>query len=175
MNPLSAATLRLAAAAAVADERDRCDAKATDIRMVLRELARLQELNLDAEPVQAMTDRTRQDLESGEEELVAVKVNDEWVDVTAYSQEVVASPRVHPDVGCSVIYVSPQGVPHAALVTEVWGFREAPDQPAINLCYVSVMPEHRDVWGRRVVYVTSVVHESMQSAGRNCWRWDDEK
>lgn len=44
MNPfLEAAALRLTSAAATADERDRCAVKGADIRLILRELARLQE------------------------------------------------------------------------------------------------------------------------------------
>lgn len=51
MTPLQAATLRLQTAAAFADERGRCpDVRGSDIRLVLAELARLQEIALDQAP-----------------------------------------------------------------------------------------------------------------------------
>lgn len=50
MTPLQASELRLRTAAAMADERDRCDVKGTDVRAVLAELARLRELLLDCRP-----------------------------------------------------------------------------------------------------------------------------
>lgn len=50
MTPLEAAELRLQTAAAIADERDRCVVKGSDVRMVLAELARLREAVLDQAP-----------------------------------------------------------------------------------------------------------------------------
>lgn len=82
--------------------------------------------------------------------------------------------RIHPEIGCNVVYVSSLGVPHAALVQAVWGGPEAPDQPALNLAYVSIDTEMKDFNGRALFRVSSVVHKSLQSAPGNYWAWQED-
>ena len=50
MTPLEAVELRLQTAAALADERDRTTVKGADIRIVLAELAKLQEMLMAQTP-----------------------------------------------------------------------------------------------------------------------------
>ena len=91
-----------------------------------------------------------------------------------YVKDKQLSDRIHPEVGCCVVFVSSQGVPHMSLVLTVWGSRDDICQPALNLCYISADESHRGIFGRSIMYATSIVHQSMQSTSSNFWRWENE-
>lgn len=134
MTPIESAIQRLKVATAVADERDRCYVQSNDISRILREICRLQNL-----------------------EVQVVKEKNRLID------------RIHPEIGCCVIYVNPQGAQHMALVLAVWGSRDDICQPALNLCYTSVDESHKGIFGRSIMYATNIVHQSMQSSPGNFW------
>jgi len=92
-----------------------------------------------------------------------------------------------------IIYVDPQGVRHAAIVTSWWGaegagskgegtygskppdpYQGAAGDPGCNLVYVSGDTAKTDPYGRQLERATSVVHKSKQPAHGNYWCWPDE-
>jgi hypothetical protein len=77
-------------------------------------------------------------------------------------------------IGDHVVYVDPQRVEHAALVTHVWQQIAGGPLPGCNLTWVSADEARTDTYGRQIERNTSVVHLSMQPAQACCWRWPDE-
>lgn len=69
-------------------------------------------------------------------------------------------------IGDPVIYVDQFGVPHDALLTQVWDQTEA---PSVNLVIVSADESKKDQYGRQIEHHTSVVHHSYQSAAGRKW------
>jgi len=73
-----------------------------------------------------------------------------------------------PKVGDHVIFVDPVSKKRDALVTAVWGPEDG--TPAINIVLVHTDEKREDGYGRQMDRITSVVHESSQSAHGNFWR-----
>ena len=72
-------------------------------------------------------------------------------------------------VGGTVTFVDPHGLPHDALVTQVWGSPDA--KPCINLVWVAKMVDKEDSWGRQIERESSVVHQDSQTAHGNYWKF----
>lgn len=70
-------------------------------------------------------------------------------------------------IGDRVVYVDPTRRERNALVTAVW---TAVPHPSLNLVIVADDEAKADTYGRQIEHVTSIVHESMQGAGANCWK-----
>ena len=71
-------------------------------------------------------------------------------------------------LGTKVTFVDSRSQEHDALVTAVWG---NPDEsPAINVVFVTTDGTRRDDYGFQIERMTSVVHESNQSAHGNYWK-----
>ena len=70
-------------------------------------------------------------------------------------------------VGDRVAYIDPSRNERNALVTAVW---TAEPHPSLNLVLVSDDAKKEDQYGRQIEHVTSIVHQSMQGAGCNCWK-----
>ena len=66
-----------------------------------------------------------------------------------------------------VVYVDTLRKKHNALVTAIHGDPE--DNPSINLLIVSDDKNKGDEYGRQIERQSSVVHNSNQTAGANCW------
>ena len=78
-------------------------------------------------------------------------------------------------VGDHVIFIDPLRRQHSALLTEVWGTWDHPDNPpAVNLLYVVADEDRKDQYGRQIERESSVVHRKMNSAEANCWVLPDE-
>lgn len=77
-------------------------------------------------------------------------------------------------IGDGVTFIDPLRNERAALVTHVWGPETYPDAngqfPALNLVFVSGNPAKQDQFGTQIEHVTSVCHQSLNSAGCNAWR-----
>jgi len=72
-------------------------------------------------------------------------------------------------IGKTVTFADSHGLPHDALVTQVWGEPDA--KPCINLVHVSMMEEKEDSWGRQIERVSSAVHQDSQTAHGNYWKF----
>jgi hypothetical protein len=73
--------------------------------------------------------------------------------------------------GDSVVYVDPTGREFPALVTAVWPKEYAgTDKPGVNLVFVSASEADEDSYGRQIKRETSLVHQSVNPTGRQCWR-----
>jgi hypothetical protein len=70
------------------------------------------------------------------------------------------------EVGQHVKWVDPVGVPHDALVTNVFG---PGDTPSINVVVVNMEEGQTDTYGQKIARETSVVHQSNQSAHGRYW------
>ena len=77
-------------------------------------------------------------------------------------------------VGDCVVFTDPVAQDHQALVTAVWGSKDSPNEPAINIVFVSDDENRTDQYGRQVLHNTSVVHRSMQAAHGMFWRRANE-
>lgn len=64
-------------------------------------------------------------------------------------------------IGDSVTYVDARGIPHAALVTQVW------TPTGVNVIFVDDDEKKTDDYGRQIRRETSVVHKSLQPAHGN--------
>lgn len=73
-----------------------------------------------------------------------------------------------PKFGEAVVFVDPYGVAHPALVTAVWGDK------CVNVVFVSRDAEKQDTYGRQIERSTSCVHQSIQQAHGNYWRFVDD-
>lgn len=75
----------------------------------------------------------------------------------------------YPKIGMPVVYVDPVGQAHAALVTAVWG------EKGVNLVYVTRDESKTDTYGRQIERNTSCLHQSLQAAHGNYWRYQDDE
>lgn len=91
--------------------------------------------------------------------------------------------------GQAVVFIDPSGVHHDALITTnhsnmaSWddelplvGYPKGPGDagfnwpPCINVVYVVDDDKRVDQYGNQTVHMSSVVHETVNMAGGNCWR-----
>lgn len=73
-----------------------------------------------------------------------------------------------PKIGEPVVYIDPVGQAHPALVTAVWG------EKGINCVYVSRDESMTDSYGRQIARNTSTLHQSLQPAHGNYWRYPED-
>lgn len=69
-------------------------------------------------------------------------------------------------IGDSVTYYDEFGVPHQAVLTQVWG---TDPKCAVNLVYVSSDSNETDQYGRQIKRECSVVHKDNQGAHGRYW------
>lgn len=74
-----------------------------------------------------------------------------------------------PQIGDPVVFVDPVAVAHAALVTNVFGDK------CVNVVFVSKDDAKGDPYGRQLERNTSCVHQSLQQAHGNYWRWQHDE
>ena len=81
------------------------------------------------------------------------------------------------EVGTQIIYIDQTMGVHNALVTAVWGDRDAERgyEPCLNLVYTSGDESKTDPYGRQIERVTSVIHLGQTQAPGFYWKWDDEE
>lgn len=72
-------------------------------------------------------------------------------------------------IGQDVVFVDPVGQACPAVVTASWGW------PSVNIVIVSRDENKTDTYGRQIERHTSIVHQSVQPAHGNYWRFTDEK
>jgi len=83
------------------------------------------------------------------------------------------------EVGASVVYVDPFGVPCPALVTIWWQGIEAykseiSNEPGCNVVFVSNDEQKTDTYGSQLERATSIVHKTKQPAHGSYWCWPEE-
>jgi hypothetical protein len=73
-----------------------------------------------------------------------------------------------PKIGEPVVYVDPVRVAHAAIITAVHG------RWCTNVVLVSTDATKTDSYGRQIERQTSCVHQQIQEAPGNYWRYLDD-
>ena len=74
-----------------------------------------------------------------------------------------------PQLGEVVVFVDPVGLAHPALVTATWG------EKSVNVVFVSMDANKSDTFGRQIERNTSCLHQSLQSAHGNYWRYPQDE
>lgn len=74
-----------------------------------------------------------------------------------------------PQCGEPVMFVDPVGQAVPALVTAVWGDK------CVNVVFVSKDVNKNDTYGRQIERNTSCVHQSIQQAHGNYWRYPQDE
>ena len=69
------------------------------------------------------------------------------------------------DEGRHCVYGDPKGIEHPAIITRVWG------PQCVNLAYVNMDEGQEDSYGRKIARNTSCMHQSIQQAHGNYWRF----
>lgn len=74
-----------------------------------------------------------------------------------------------PKYGEPVVFVDPVGQAHPALVTAVWGAQ------CVNVVFVSRDANKTDTFGRQIERNTSCLHQQLQPAHGNYWRYPEDE
>lgn len=74
-----------------------------------------------------------------------------------------------PKFGEPVVFVDPVGQAFPALVTAVWG------EKSVNVVFVSRDEAKTDTYGRQIERNTSCLHQSLQAAHGNYWRYPEDE